>query len=204
MKTETQEKFDRIIKESFIEILKPLGFKKKANNFYLPLEKIGHIINIQKSYYSTKDDIRFTINVGIFSPEYWLACFNFSNKDVPSYPTEPECLIRKRISCMRGLPDIWYNITTMTDVEELIIEMKYNISSFILPFFEKLNTEQKLINELETSEHALLHTAAKMTFFTELKLLDKARAEYKKISKENYNSQQIARLKEYAEKQGLI
>ncbi|MDQ1150312.1 DUF4304 domain-containing protein [Sphingobacterium zeae] len=63
MRTETQEKFDRIIKESFIEILKPLGFKKKAKkNFYLPLEKIGHIINIQKSIYSTKDDIRFTVN----------------------------------------------------------------------------------------------------------------------------------------------
>src|SRR5690606_39920920 len=122
MKTETQEKFDRIIKESFIEILKPLGCKKKANNFYLPLEKIGHIINIQKSYYSTKDDIRFTINVGIFSPEYWLACFNYHNKDVPAYPTEPQCMIRERISSMRGLPDSWYNITTMTDVEELIAE----------------------------------------------------------------------------------
>lgn len=203
MKTETQEKFDRIIKESFIEILKPLGFKKKANNFYLPLEKIGHIINIQKSYYSTKDDIRFTINVGIFSPEYWLACFNYHNKDVPAYPTEPECMIRERISSMRGLPDIWYNIITTTDIEELIAEMKYNISSFILPFFEKLNTVQKLIIELEASE-TLLHTAAKMTFFAELKLLDKARAEYRKISKENYNRYQIASLKEYAEKHGLI
>lgn len=203
MKTETQEKFDRIIKESFIEILKPLGFKKKANNFYLPLEKIGHIINIQKSYYSTKDDIRFTINVGIFSPEYWLACFNYHNKDVPAYPTEPECMIRERISSMRGLPDIWYNITTATDIEELIAEMKYNISSFILPFFEKLNTVQKLINELEASE-TLLHTAAKMTFFTELKLLDKARAEYRKISKERYNPQQMVNLKDYAEKHGLI
>ncbi|WP_367331306.1 DUF4304 domain-containing protein [Sphingobacterium multivorum] len=203
MKTETQEKFDRIIKESFIEILKPLGFKKKANNFYLQLEKIGHIINIQKSYYSTKDDIRFTINVGIFSPEYWLACFNYHNKDVPSYPTEPECMIRERISGMRGLPDIWYNITPMTDIEELITEMKYNISSFILPFFEKLNTVQKLINELEASE-TLLHTAAKMTFFTELKLLDKARAEYRKISKERYNPQQMVNLKDYAEKHCLI
>jgi len=203
VKTETQEKFERIIKESFIKILKPLGFKKKANNFYLPLEKIGHIINIQKSYYSTKDDIRFTINVGIFSPEYWLACFNYHNKDVPAYPTEPECMIRERISCIRGLPDIWYNITTTTDIEELIAEMKYNISSFILPFFEKLNTVQKLINELEASE-TLLHTAAKMTFFTEIKLLDKARAEHRKISKENYNRYQIASIKEYAEKKGLI
>ena len=203
MKTETQEKFDIIIKESFIEILKPLGFKKKANNFYLPLEKIGHIINIQKSQYSTKDDIRFTINVGIFSPEYWLACFNYHNKDVPVYPTEPECLIRKRIGWIRGLDDTWYAVTTMTDVEELIAEMKYNISSFILPFFEKLNTVQKLITELEASE-TLLHTAAKMTFFAELKLLDKARTEYRKISKENYNRYQIASLKEYAEKHGLI
>ncbi|CAM3654706.1 DUF4304 domain-containing protein [Sphingobacterium prati] len=93
MKTETQEKFDRIIKESFIEILKPLGFKKKANNFYLPLEKIGHIINIQKSYYSTKDGIRFTINVGIFSPEYWLACYNYHNEEIPAFPAEHECLI---------------------------------------------------------------------------------------------------------------
>ncbi|QMV67089.1 hypothetical protein HS960_05205 [Sphingobacterium paramultivorum] len=82
--------------------------------------------------------------------------------------------------------------------------MRYNISSFILPFFEKLNTEEKLINELETSEETLLHTAAKMTFFTELKLFDKARAEYKKISKENYNRYKIASLKEYAEKHGLI
>lgn len=203
MKTETQKKFDRIIKESFIEILKPLGFKKKANNFYLQLEKIGHIINIQKSYYSTKDDIRFTINVGIFSPEYWLACFNYHNKDVPAYPSELECMIRERISGMRGLRDIWYNITPMTDIEELIAEMKYNISSFILPFFEKLNTVQKLINELEASE-TLLHTAAKMTFFTELKLLDKARAEYRKISKERYNSQQMVNLKDYAEKHCLI
>ncbi|WP_376785440.1 DUF4304 domain-containing protein [Sphingobacterium multivorum] len=63
MKPETQEKFDRIIKESFIEILKPLGFKKKTNNFYLQLEKIGHIINVQKSYYSTRDSSSTRSNV---------------------------------------------------------------------------------------------------------------------------------------------
>jgi len=63
MKPETQEKFDKIIKESFIEILKPLGFKKKANNFYLQLEKIGHIINIQKSCYSTRDSSSTRSNV---------------------------------------------------------------------------------------------------------------------------------------------
>jgi len=71
------------------------------------------------------------------------------------------------------LPDVWYNINGLTDVDELIVEMKYNISDFILPFFEKLNTVENLINELEISEESLLHTAAKMKFFAELKLFDK-------------------------------
>ncbi|MBB2951224.1 DUF4304 domain-containing protein [Sphingobacterium sp. JUb56] len=177
MKTNTQEKFEKLIKEGFHDTLKGLGFKKKANNFYLPLEKIGHIINIQKSYYSTKDDINFTINIGIFSPEYWLACFNFLNKEIPTFPTEPECLIRKRIGEIKDLPDVWYNINGLTDVDELIVEMKYNISDFILPFFEKLNTVENLINELEISEESLLHTVAKMKFFAELKIVDKAKGE---------------------------
>ncbi|KKX47231.1 hypothetical protein L950_0227555 [Sphingobacterium sp. IITKGP-BTPF85] len=43
---------------------------------------------------------------------------------------------------------------------------------------------QKLINELEISEEALLHTAAKMRFFAELKIVDKDKCEYQKISKE--------------------
>lgn len=48
MKTVTQEKFEKIIKQGFQEILKSLGFKKKTNNFYLQLEELGQIINIQK------------------------------------------------------------------------------------------------------------------------------------------------------------
>lgn len=48
MKTETQEKFEKIIKQGFQEILKPLGFKKKANNFYIELEELGQIIKRPK------------------------------------------------------------------------------------------------------------------------------------------------------------
>ena len=49
MKTISEIKFDKVIKDGFHEILKPLGFKKKANNFYLKLDTIGQIINVQKS-----------------------------------------------------------------------------------------------------------------------------------------------------------
>ena len=47
MKTDTQIKFDTIIKEGFTPLLKPLSFKKKALNYYRQLSEVGHIINIQ-------------------------------------------------------------------------------------------------------------------------------------------------------------
>lgn len=40
-KFKTQDKFDKIIKEGFQEILQLFGLKKKANNFYLQLGYLG-------------------------------------------------------------------------------------------------------------------------------------------------------------------
>ena len=59
MKTDTQIKFDTIIKEGFTPLLKPLSFKKKALNYYRQLGEVGHIINIQKSIYSYRNHIKF-------------------------------------------------------------------------------------------------------------------------------------------------
>jgi hypothetical protein len=115
MKTVSEIKFEKIIKDGFHELLKPLGFKKKANNFYLQLDTIGQIINVQKSAWGNKDSISFTINTGIFVPEYWFAFYNYSDKGLPSYPTEPECLIRKRIGNIRNQHDTWYDIKDRTD-----------------------------------------------------------------------------------------
>ena len=64
MKTITEQNFDVIIKDCFQAILKPLGFKKKGNNFYRQLQDLGQIINIQKSSFYSKDHILFTINIG--------------------------------------------------------------------------------------------------------------------------------------------
>lgn len=67
MKTDTQIKFDTIVKEGFTPLLKPLSFKKKALNYYRQLSEVGHIINIQKSSYGDRDHIKFRINIGILS-----------------------------------------------------------------------------------------------------------------------------------------
>ena len=43
MKTDTQIKFDTIVKEGFTPLLKPLSFKKKALNYYRQLSEVGAI-----------------------------------------------------------------------------------------------------------------------------------------------------------------
>lgn len=202
MKTASEIKFDKIIKEGFHEILKPLGFKKKASNFYLKLDTIGQIINVQKSIYGNKDSISFTINTGIFVPEYWLAFYNYSDKGPPEYPTEPECLIRKRIGKLRNQNDTWYDIKEGTDEQQLITEMRKNLIEYILPYFNRLNSTEKLLQELDKAD-IMLAPLGKLIIYGEFKQLDKAKREYERLLSNKINPHFLLTLKEYGHKYGL-
>jgi hypothetical protein len=202
MKTVSEKKFDRVIKEGFQELLKPIGFKKKANNFYLQLDGIGQIINVQKSLFGNRDSISFTINTGIFFPEYWLAFHNYSNKGLPEYPTEPECLIRKRIGALRKKHGTWYEIKERTDEDQLISEMSANITNFILPYFERLNSMEKMLQELESADMILV-PLGKLITYGELKQFDKAKSEFETLLRKKTNPYFLERVKEFGQKYGL-
>lgn len=182
MITTAQIKFENIIKQGFQEMLKPLGFKKKANNFYLQLDELGQIINIQKSQWGTKDEISFTINTGIFVPEHWAGLLYNQGKEVPDYPIEPQCLIRKRIGSLRKQGDSWYDVTENTNENALIEDMKENITDFILPYFQTIDTQEKLLKCLET-EDLIMEPLGKLILYAELKQFDKAKNEYSQLLK---------------------
>lgn len=202
MKTISEIKFDKIIKDGFHEILKPLGFKKKANNFYLKLNTIGQIINVQKSTFGNKDSISFTINTGIFVPEYWLAFYNYSDKGLPDYPTEPECFIRKRIGNLRNQHDTWYDINERTDEQQLIDEMKKNMTNFILPYFDRLNSTEKMLQELDNAD-IMMTPLDKLIIFGELKQFDKAKREYEELLNNKANPHFLMTVKGFGQKYGL-
>ncbi len=205
MKTISQIKFDRIIKNGFHEILKPLGFKKKANNFHLKLGNIGQIINVQKSQFGDKHSIRFTINTGIFVPEYWLAFYNYSNKGLPDYPKEPECLIRKRIGDLRNQHDTWYDIEEQTDEQQLINEMKKNLTNFILPYFDRLNSTEKMLQELDKLDKSDMRMTplGKLIVYGEFKHFDKAKREYEELMNDKPTPPFLITIREYGQKYGL-
>ena len=202
MKTVSQKKFDSVIKEGFQELLKPLGFKKKANNFYLQHDTLGQIINVQKSRWGNKDSTSFTINAGIFVPEYWLAFDNFNNQELPTYPTETQCLIRKRIGELRDQNDTWYDINERTDEQQLISEMRNNLTDFILPYFSRLSSTEKMLQELDSAD-VMMSPMGKLIVYGACGQFDKAKQAYEQLLSKSTNLELLLKVKQYGQKYGL-
>jgi Domain of unknown function (DUF4304) len=180
MKPPAEQKFDYLIKEAFVDTLKPIGFKKKGNNFYVENNEIGKIINIQKSYYYSKEHIHFTINTGIFSPEFWTVCLNYRDLPIPSFPTEPECVIRKRIGTLLNSNDTWYDVLDTTNMEDLKRIMHYNVNDVILPYFDAINSNEDLLWQLDCGAWPE-SPVAKLVILAELKSLGKAKEELERL-----------------------
>ena len=178
MKTDTQIKFDTIVKEGFTPVLKPLSFKKKALNYYRQLSEVGHIINIQKSSYGDRDNIKFRVNLGVFEPRFWAGSHI---GQLPDYPTEPVCLIRKTINDLRGRKDLWYEIHNYTDEQKLIKEVQEDIQNYILPFFDQLDSVEKILSALEKDSNLLGITFDRLIFYAEHGQKEKAQAVYNQL-----------------------
>lgn len=187
MKTDTEQKFDSIIKLSFHNKLKPLGFKKKGNNFYLKKDHLGLIINIQKSAYYSKQKIHFTINIGVFIPEYYHAYYNYHENTPPEYPIEPDCAIRARIGDLKNQNDIWFDIDERTDSSILISEMDLNLEHWILPYFNNFESKNSFVKWLDSTD-CRTHPLTKLIIFAEYGLYDKAKDEYDRLMSEKFRN----------------
>ena len=199
MKTATQIKFDTIIKEGLTSLLKPLSFKKKALNYYRQLAEVGHIINIQKSSYGDRDNIRFRINIGIFEPKFWLGYYDFKHTgQVPDYPTITVCIIRKTINNLRGRNHLWYEVDENTNEQELIKRLQEDIQQYILPFFKQYNSVEKIFY----SADSIFPPFGALVFYGAHGYTEKAQKEYDKFLKDiNPLAERI--LKAYAKKYSL-
>ncbi len=133
--------------EKITDYLKENDFKKRGNHFFKSNGSIGYCVNIQNDKWNDANQIRFTLNVGIFTGAFWLECEDFKNTGIiPTFPKEYECAIRKRIGGLLPVKeDKWYCITSCTDVMKLWNEIERDLTEYILPFFTRYNTESDVI-----------------------------------------------------------
>lgn len=148
----TLPKMDIQDKRSFVfekitDYLKDNDFKKRGNHFFKSNGEIGYCVNIQNDKWNNANQIRFTLNVGIFTDAFWLECEDFKNTGIiPTFPKEYDCAIRERIGDLLPVKeDKWYCITSGTDVVKLWSEIERDLTEYILPFIARYNTESDVI-----------------------------------------------------------
>ena len=118
-------------------LLKEQGMPFKKDGFTLrwieeeATPKIARIVNFQRSWYGTKDCIRFTINLGLLK--------EYGDRPIPPKLKEWECPIRERpASWTEKYPcDKWWEVTATTDMEGLYQELRELTMESILPFFRQ-------------------------------------------------------------------
>jgi hypothetical protein len=103
---EVKAKFKELLK-ALTPFLKGYGYSRRGQNFYT--KRNWGVINFQKSQSSTKDKVKFKVNLGVCSQV--LAKFYYKwNEGTP--PTESACHWRKRVK--PGSGEHWWVIDETT------------------------------------------------------------------------------------------
>ncbi|CAN5411653.1 hypothetical protein BH10BAC3_BH10BAC3_36700 [soil metagenome] len=122
--------------------LKSVGFKKKGSNFYLFKEGNIGLLNIQKSIRNDKVQMRFTINVGVYSSKLRLF---FSGSEV-DHPIINDCCWKMRVGLLRSEKnDFWWIVDSDTDVIDLGLDVKRTINESVIPTILKNISDEMLI-----------------------------------------------------------
>jgi hypothetical protein len=161
--TPAQAKFKELLALVHAD-LKPLGFRKRGQNFYLGgVDNVG-VLNFQKSYFGTKDAIRFTVNVGAWSRRLE----NAFPAGVRSgqLPTEPSCQWRLRIGhwVPESTGDRWWDVNAETDVKRVHAEVEALIRDHAAPFLNNHLSDEDL-REYLREEHSGVGTKARALMF---------------------------------------
>lgn len=121
--------------------LQEKGFRKRGYNFFKKNGEIGYCVNIQNDKCNNNDQVKFTLNAGIFTDDFWLEHLDFKHTGViPTFPRECDCAIRKRVGeLLPEYEDKWYSITNKTDVDKLWDDLEQDLIGYVVPFFSNHN-----------------------------------------------------------------
>ncbi|HNQ78824.1 MAG TPA: DUF4304 domain-containing protein [Acidobacteriota bacterium] len=129
-------KMSKIVKEHLAPTLKEYGYRKRNLTWNMKKNQFIHVINIQSSRWNNKNEVNFTINLGVFSPVVDSIC----SRDSKSFILESDCIIRKRIENLDGEGELWFLITNETNLNELGETIKQYLVNHAIPFLERFAT----------------------------------------------------------------
>lgn len=143
------DEYRKIILKRMHEILKPAGFKKKDNNFFKQENDVYLIIQLQSSIFSSQNDLRLTVNLGIFSTLIKQSFSSFNN------PSLINSHWRERIGFLtKENLDKWWTISNFEEAEKAGKEISNLLQEKALSVLYSLNSTANLISLWESGKGA--------------------------------------------------
>jgi hypothetical protein len=123
-------------------LLKPRGFRRSAPHFWRTSDGLVHCVNFQASAWGSRESGRFTINLGVSSPELFEG---FIGRKFPKRPGAVLWPVHVRVGAlMPGHNDLWWDIDEHTDSVAIGREVVDVLRDHVLPFFDSVSTRAQL------------------------------------------------------------
>ncbi len=150
-KAHITETVDYIVSTGIHPVLSARGFKKQGRTFHKRVGDLYHTVHVQASRYNAFDTGRFTINLGVASPE--IATMRHGGSRLKNPASQGNRLLTTRIGSLLPIKrDMWWSIDPHTDLDGLAWQIGDALVSYGLTFFENaaFQSRQALLAALES------------------------------------------------------
>ena len=132
------------VKEEIAPAMKKNGYRKKAFTWTKTGEEVTKVINIQGSSGNLAHDSKYTVNIGIYHPQFHEERVGRVARDTI---TEADCDLRIRIGHLMGVGDSWWQIKSSEDDYTTLRNLQANLECHAYPLLERVNGLQDMLDE---------------------------------------------------------
>lgn len=121
--------------------LKASGFKRSKATFHRPVGDNWEVVNLQRSRYSDREVVRFTVNLAVGIGRLREGVLTWADG---KRPNEYKCHFRERLGILSSGRDTWWRVSPDTNVVELAEAVLLAIETYGLPWLEARSTDEGL------------------------------------------------------------
>ena len=135
--------------------LKAEGFRKKNLCWNRKRCDLVDVITLQKAKYSSAEETVFTINIGIFIPEFFNIIWG---KIPPAFITEANCIIRFRLyDLVQGkvygdAKDEWFSFSGENELASFSDKLSTYIEKLLLPYLKRFDSYESVLEFVQKVE----------------------------------------------------
>jgi hypothetical protein len=137
-----QDAFDAFVRDGVWPHLRGHGFKPTKATFHRPAGRNWQVINLQKSRWSDRRSVDFTVNLAV-----GLDRLRERQYDWPEgkRPPDTRCQLRQRLGFLLRGDDVWWDIGPRTDILALAGTINTALEQYAFPWLSTRSSDDALV-----------------------------------------------------------